>query len=410
LTDQEARSDGVLMTGATGFVGMELLARYLEHTDRRVYVLVRGASERAVSARVEATLADLFGTGHPFAERVVGVRGDVTRPSLGLRRGRTRDALAEQINEVVHCAASVSFDLELDAARAINVEGTRRVLELAERCHARGGLRRFSHVSTAYVAGEHAGCFSEDDLDVGQCFRNTYEQSKFEAECLVGRWRGRLPVTVLRPSIVVGARDSGWTASFNVLYWPLRAFARGAYSALPARRDAPVDVVPVDFVADATFALSQAPEAEGVTFHLTAGAHASSVGELVELASTFFERPAPRLIRPALYRRVVHPVLVRSVRDERLRRALMRSETFFPYFAMRVDYDHRRAHVALRGAGITPTPLPTYFDRLVEFALAADWGRRQIPRAHALGTLAPPHVRRSTRVRRPTPRVAALAR
>jgi hypothetical protein len=66
--------------------------------------------------------------------------------------------------------------------------------------------------------------------------------------------------------------------------------------------------------------------------------------------------------------------------------------------------------VALRGAGITPTPLPTYFDRLVEFALAADWGRRQIPRAHALGTLAPPHVRRSTRVRRPTPRVAALAR
>jgi thioester reductase-like protein len=46
LTNQEARSDGVLLTGATGFVGMELLARYLEHTDRRVYVLVRGASER----------------------------------------------------------------------------------------------------------------------------------------------------------------------------------------------------------------------------------------------------------------------------------------------------------------------------------------------------------------------------
>jgi hypothetical protein len=108
--------------------------------------------------------------------------------------------------------------------------------------------------------------------------------------------------------------------------------------------------------------------------------------------------------------RTLHPVLVRGVRDERHRRALMRSETFFPYFAMRVAYDHRRAHVALRGAGIASTPLPTYFDRLVEFALAADWGRRQIPRAHALGTLAPPHARLPARARPATLRAAAPAR
>ena len=49
-------SDGVLLTGATGFVGMEVLARYLERTDRRVYALVRGANERDVTARVEHTL------------------------------------------------------------------------------------------------------------------------------------------------------------------------------------------------------------------------------------------------------------------------------------------------------------------------------------------------------------------
>lgn len=157
----------------------------------------------------------------------------------------------------------MSFELQLQTARSINVDGTRRVLELAERSHARGALRRMSYISTAFVAGQHAGCFSEDDLDVGQHFRNTYEQSKFEAECLISRVRGQLPITVLRPSIIVGERDSGWTASFNVLYWPLRAFARGTYLALPARGDAPVDVVPVDYVADATFALSQAREAEG---------------------------------------------------------------------------------------------------------------------------------------------------
>jgi thioester reductase-like protein len=380
-------SDGVLLTGATGFVGMELLARYLERTDRPIYALVRGANRGEAVARIERALLCLFGPNHRYAERVIAVRGDLTRPNLGLRRGK-RDWLAERVSEVVHGAASVSFELGLEDMRQINVEGTRRMLELAELADARGGLRRFSYISTAYVAGEHAGCFSEDELDVGQRFRNAYEQSKFEAECLVTRARRRLPVTVLRPSIIVGERDSGWTQSFNVLYWPLRAYARGAYTALPARRDAPVDVVPVDYVADAVFALSQIREAEGATFHLTAGAHASSVGELVELASTFFERPAPGLIEPSLYRRVVHPLLVRGTRDQRRRRALQRSEVFFPYFAARVRYDDRRCRAGLCGTGIGPTPLRTYFDRLVEFALAADWGRQQLPRASAAASAA----------------------
>jgi len=377
----------VFLTGATGFVGMELLARYLERTDRRVYVLVRGRDNREVAARMERTLLCLFGPDHPYAKRVVPVRGDITRAGLGLRGGG--DGLAEVVSEVVHGAASVSFGLELQAARAINVGGTLRVLEFAERCHAHGGLRRFSYISTAFVAGDHAGCFGEDDLEVGQRFRNAYEHSKFEAECLLARWWERLPITVLRPSIIVGERDSGWTASFNVLYWPLGAFARGAYLVLPGRPDAPVDVVSVDYVADAIVTLSQAPEAEGTTFHLTAGTHASSVGELVELASAFFGSRAPRLIEPSLYRRVLHPLLVRATRDERHRRALTRSEVFFPYFAMEVAYDNRRSRVALRGAGIEPTPLRTYFDRLVEFALAAEWGRRKLPRANVGGAVAP---------------------
>ena len=394
-TDGGARG-GVLLTGATGFVGMQLLVRYLERTDRRVYALVRGADTREVAARIDRTLLCLFGREHGYADRVVPVRGDITRPGLGLR-GR-RDALAEHVSEIVHCAAAVSFELGLESSREINVEGTRRVLEFAERCQARGGLRRLSYISTAYVAGEHAGCFSEDDLDVGQRFRNAYEQSKFEAETLVTHARGRLPITVLRPSIIVGERESGWTASFNVLYWPLRAFARGSYAALPARRNAPVDVVPVDYVADAIFALSQAREAEGATFHLTAGAHASTVGELIELASVFFDRPAPRLIEPSLYRHLVHPLLLRASRDERQRRALARSEIFFPYFATRTVYDDRCARVALRGSDIGAPPLRTYFDRLVEFALAADWGRRPLPRAGAAGS-----VERQLRPRPRTP-------
>jgi thioester reductase-like protein len=374
-------SDGVFITGATGFLGMVLLARYLEQTDRRVFALVRAATERQAAARLRRTLLGLFGSGHPYDHRVVAVRGDITRAGMAL--GRAREELAERIGEIVHGAATVSFSLGLDASRAVNVEGTRQVLQFGALCQAHGGLRRLSYISTAYVAGDHAGCFSEDDLDVGQRFRNGYEQSKFEAERLVASWRERLPMTVLRPGIIVGERETGWTASFNVLYWPLRAFARGTYSALPGRRDAPVDVVPVDWVADAIFALSQAPEAEDATFHLTAGDRGSTVGELATLAGAFFGRPAPRLIDPALYSRVVHPVLLRATQDERARRALRRSELFFPYFAIRTLYDDRRARVALRGTGIRLTPMREYFDRLLQFALAADWGRRQIGRAAA---------------------------
>ena len=371
---------GVLLTGATGFVGMELLARYLERTDRHVYALVRGADDRTVAARVARTLGFLFGEDHAYGDRVIPVRGDITRTDLDIR---DVEVLAGRVSEIVHGAASVSLELGLEPSREINVEGTRRVLEFAERCQARGGLRRISYISTAYVAGEHAGRFGEEDLDVGQRFRNAYEQSKFEAEQLVCGWRARLPITVLRPSIIVGERDSGWTASFNVLYWPLRAFARGAYAALPARRDAPVDVVSVDYVADAILALSQSAEAEGMTYHLTAGRAASSVGELVELATRRFARSAPRLIAPWLYRGVAHPVLMRASRDPRRRRALARSEVFFPYFAMEVTYDDRRSRAALEAAGIRPMPLRGYFDRLVEFALAAEWGQRDITRASA---------------------------
>jgi long-chain acyl-CoA synthetase len=368
----------VLLTGATGFLGMALLARYLERTDRTIYALVRAADDRAGAARIAQTLRCLFGTAHPHGRRVIAVRGDLTLPGLGL--GRRRNALADRVDEIVHGAATVSFESGLETCRSVNVGGTRRMLEFAVRSHARGGLRRFTYISTAFVAGEQTGCASEDELDVGQRFRNSYEQSKFEAECLVTDWQACLPITVVRPSIVVGERESGWTSSFNVLYWPLRAFARGTYMVLPARASAPVDVVSVDYVADAILALSRTAEAVGATFHLTAGQHASSVGELVKLASAHFGRPAPRLVEPWLYRRVVHPLLLQASHDERFRRALRRSETFFPYLATKVRYDNRRARCALHASGVEPSPLHQYFGRLVEFALEADWGRRPISR------------------------------
>jgi len=117
------------------------------------------------------------------------------------------------------------------------------------------------------------------------------------------------------------------------------------------------------------------------------------VGELVELATASFKRPLPRLIEPSLYLRLVHPLLVRAAPDERSRRALTRSEIFFPYFSMQVGFDDRRTRVALRGAGIEAAPLHSYFDRLIEFALAAEWGRRRVTRARATRGATPSFAR-----------------
>ena len=364
---------GTLLTGGTGFLGGEVLVRLLERDDNPVYVLIRAEDAEHADARLRALLESLLGSAEPWADRAIAVRGDVTHAWLGMGR-RDRDWLAERTDRILHCAASVSFTMGIDEQRRINVDGTRRMVELAGLCARRGGLGAFAHVSTAYVAGTHPGDFGEEDLDVGQDFRNSYERSKFEAELLMRERGWGLPIQILRPSIVVGDSSTGWTPAFNVLYGPMKAFARGAYPAIPARRSSPVDVVPVDFVADAVLALAGRP---GGTYHLTASERASSVGELIELGSATASQPPPRVIPPWLYRRAIHPVLLRRGSEAR-RRALRRSEVYFPYFAMRARYDNSAARQAL--GGTEAPPLASYFDRLLAFAQRVDWGRRPVSR------------------------------
>ena len=332
-------------------------------------------------------LDELFGRrARRYAGRVDAVAADLTAPDLGLGPDAVA-ALAESTTDVIHAAASVSFALSLPESRAINVAGTARVLELAERARERGGLRRFAYVSTAYVAGTHEGTFTEADVDVGQDFRNSYERSKLEAEQLVREAGERLPVTIVRPSIVVGDRRSGWTASFNVLYPPLRAFARGLYPAVPALRSAPVDVVSIDYVADAIFSVCEGEDGVGETYHLTAGPSAATVGDLVDLATDYFSRPL-RVLDPEVFEREVAPE-VRRHGSSAQRAVLERSRTYFPYFRVAVRFDDRRARSRLEPAGIRAAPLRDYFRPLVDHAVAARWGRRPITRAQAMDRLAP---------------------
>jgi thioester reductase-like protein len=368
----------VLLTGTTGFVGMELLARYLERSDRRVVALVRAGSSATPQSRIDDVLDNLFGSGAgAYRDRVDVIAADLTAPGLGIERS-VREALAERVTTIVHGAASVSFTLPIGEAREINVAGTRRMLDFAQLALECGGLDCYGHISTAFVAGDHVGGFAESDLDVGQSFHNSYEQSKFEAEQLV-RARPELPCTIMRPSIVVGDRISGWTAAFNVLYWPLRAFARGLFTAVPAIPTAPVDVVSIDYVADAIYDLvqSRCGSHSHSTYHLTAGPHASTMAEIASLASRYFRRPAPRVMSPAEF--AVHRPECGAAEES----ALRAGQAYFPYFAFKAVFETTVTRARLDPEGIHVSPLGDYLERLLDFATRSRWGKRPIARADA---------------------------
>jgi thioester reductase-like protein len=352
----------VLLTGATGFLGMEVLARLLERGDREVIALVRAADRPAAEARLDAVLHTLWRDPAPYRDTVRAVAGDLTTPGLGLRQTE-RTQLAEDTGAVLHCAASIAFDLPLEAARAVNVEGTREMVGFAREARALGRLERFLHVSTAYVAGTYPGTFRERQLVAGQQFRNTYEQTKYETERMLSA-ADDLSAAVVRPSIVMGESDSGWTPAFNVLYWPLRAFSRGLIETVPARPGARVDVVPVDYVADGIVHLLDRTEA-GV-FNLVAGRDAPTVSELIDLGTERFGRPAPALVEPG--------------NDPG---ALADGEVYVPYFDMQVVFDDARARALLGPAGIRAPRLADYFSRLIDYAEAAKWGKRPLTREEA---------------------------
>jgi thioester reductase-like protein len=350
----------VFLTGATGFLGMEVLARLLEAGDRDVVALVRAPDADAAEERLDGVLAKLWRDPSPYRGRVRAVAGDVTSPGLGIHNGE-RAALAEDIGAVLHCAASIAFDLPIDEARAINVEGTREVIGFAREAKALGRLERFVHVSTAYVSGDHDGPFGEEDLEADQRFRNTYEQTKLEAERIIAEADDLAPA-VARPSIVMGESDSGWTPAFNVLYWPLRAFSRGIFQRVPALAEGRVDVVPVDYVADAIVFLLDRRET-GV-FNLVAGSDAPKVDELVDLGEKRWERQI-ELVEPG------EPT------------ALADGEVYVPYFDMRVVFDDSRARELLEPAGIRAPKLRDCFDALIDYAEATRWGKRPMTREEA---------------------------
>jgi nucleoside-diphosphate-sugar epimerase len=340
----------ILITGATGHLGGALLERIrrVKPPCARIRLLARSSPAPALAEGCEV------------------VRGDLEQPgSLDL------DALARDVVHVFHCAASTRFDLPLEALRRANVGGTAAALAIARRAAAGGRFRRFHHVSTAYVGGSAEGVFLEREPARVGAARNGYERSKGEAEALVHV--SELPFTIYRPSVIVGDSRTGRTASYNVLYPPMRLAWRDRLRALPLRPGSVTDIVPVDYVADAIVALAQTPLAAGRTLHLVAGTPTPLPRLVDALATALDGERAARGLPPIRRPRLVPPGALGGAAGARL-------ESYLPYLAeTRCRFDDTEARALLAPLGLRAPPLLGYLEKIVSYAVADGFGGRPEP-------------------------------
>jgi thioester reductase-like protein len=264
-----------LITGATGFVGAALCLELLRSSDVELLALVRPQPDLDPTTRLRRELANaarLYGAEHLLGqlERCHAIGGDVLAPGCGITT-----TLDFEIAQVWHGAASLQFeDRHHENIHATNVEGTRRVLALAEML----GARRFNYVSTAYVAGRSTGVIHEATAHTE--LNNHYERSKLAAEQLVAA--SPLHTRILRPSIVVGHSRTHAATNFSGFYGFLRQLVqfrgmmeraqRGLLERTPIRMrvdaDIALDMVCVDVVAREAVAIGMRDASEGV-YHLT---------------------------------------------------------------------------------------------------------------------------------------------
>ena len=376
-----------VLTGVTGVVGRELVVRMLRRQGTRVVCPVRANSDEEAERRLADTLAHM--THQPLSpeerSRVSAFRGDITQPRLGLAQNEW-DALSERVNRIVHGAASVNWTLPLEVARHVNVGGTAEMLRLAEAAKRRGALTAFDYLGTVMVAGRRQGVIGEEELDESAGYWSTYEQSKAEAERLVRSKRGELPIAIFRLSMVVGDSRTGHTSTFNVMYWPLKMLSRGVFWIVPADPDGVLDVVPVDFVADAVETLSVDPAQRGRTFHVAAGVEGCcTIREFLDIAVEAMGIRNPILVNPSLFMATVRPFLY-TITWGKNREKLKKGRVYLPYAAYRTRFDTTQARAALEPHGLRPPPLRGYFRTLIQYAEAVNWGvsdTRRRPAAQA---------------------------
>ncbi len=279
----------IVFTGASGFLGKQVLGRMLlEDPESEFLLLLRAKSQEHAEKRTKSILFDLFGENKPknIYTRVFGLASDMTKEYMGLGRSNF-DNLAKKTSSLFHLAADTNLAQTLKASREVNVKGVLNAINLLKKSKAYGNDPILFHVSTAYVAGDVEQVVTPYELNLNRSFKNAYEQSKAESEVLVRDASTKIKTCIFRPSVIVGDSITGQTQALNVIYVPARFIACGLIKALPAIPNTPFDIVPVNYVADAIVNLSRKKNSIGKSYHLSSGlGRESSPLEILELEAS----------------------------------------------------------------------------------------------------------------------------
>ncbi len=353
----------IFLTGSTGYIGAHVAANLLSDHSDPLNLLVRARRDQEARERLWHSLQlhmDFSRFESFLNDRIDIFRGDLTAPKFGLDDDDYR-RLVRSTDSIIHCAASLNRKSEKNCLN-VNLRGTLEVIQLAMRARDDHGLRRFSHVSTVAVAGQRANEVVQEDtaIDWNRSDYDPYARTKKFCEHMVRQLLPDVPRTIFRPSIVLGDSRRPETNQFDMV----RAFVfLAGLPALPFRPTDKIDIVPVDFVADAVATLHQKPDPAHDTYHLSSGTASETFAELTDsLARAQSKRPpifVPSLEGPSS--KMINVLASSAGKVGGLATLL---KVFLPYLVWNTVFDNSRVVSEL---GRRPAPFSQYCYPLLRF-------------------------------------------
>lgn len=357
----------VLVTGCTGFLGSELIRALL--LDRRIeelHLVIRGLPGASPLQRF-AKIVEYWGkfVDTPTNEDLKRVR--VIEWDL---ESKESPELSSKIDYVIHCAAVTELGVDLARGRRANLFATQNLMRAVER---QLRIKKFIHFSTAYVSGTTKGVLKEDDT-YPKSFHNHYELTKMESEQFV-RHAG-LPYTILRPSIIVGRSDDGFFYGTKVLYSVWRLWLSGHIPRAPIDPSSWVDIVPIDFVVNATLAMMDDNETLNSVFHLCAGQDRQSPVTIMLEATRAFEVSVPPT-SPSWCAYVFLRWPMKKMISHRLLEILKVMYHHLPYLGIRNrTFDMCKTDAVLAKHGVQCAKFGAYGYTIFRFCKDTSWGKK----------------------------------
>jgi thioester reductase-like protein len=371
----------IFLTGSTGYIGAHVAANLLRDHGAGLNVLVRARDVGEAESRLwQAMQLHLeFPQFYELLQTKVRVfRGDLTEPGFGLDRDEY-DRLVHTTDSVIHCAASLNRKSEKSCLN-VNLRGTLEVLTLARSAEHYHGLRRFSQVSTVAVAGKRQNeVVSEDrSIDWERSDYDPYARTKKFCEHMMRVLLPETPKTIFRPSIVLGDSRYAKTTQFDMV----KAFVfLAGLPVLPFRATDKIDIVNVDFVAEAIATLHQKEKPEHDTYHLSSGIGSQTFREITRALAAAQNKRAPLFV-PVAEKPFAGSVNFLANRQGAMGKSASLLKVFMPYLVWNTVFDNSRVTQEL---GKKPVPFSEYCFPLLKFSTENDFAYCYQPWPRAAG-------------------------